>query len=129
MPVVEEATPAGDELRGLLRSTIAEIADQGEAVIIAHAASFALSAKPEVLRVFLTASPQKRAARTAEARGCDAKEAEKLFSRGDGNRADYLKRFYKVSSEGPTDYDVAVNTDRVTPDQAADLIAQAARAA
>jgi cytidylate kinase len=127
MPVLEEA-PANDELRGLIRSTIEEIARQGDSVIISHAASLALADEPEVLRVLITASPETRAERIADARQCDPKQAKKLVSRGDTNRADYIKRFYRISSEGPTHYDLLVNTDRVPAEQAADVIVHAARA-
>jgi hypothetical protein len=127
VPALDQ-TPAGDTLRGLIRSTIEEIAHQGDAVIISHAASLALAKQPEVLRTFITASPETRAERIAEARECGAKEAEKLVSRGDANRADYLKRFYRIGSERPTHYDVLVNTDRLTAGQAADVIVHAAQA-
>ena len=52
--------------------------------------------------------------------------AERLVARGDRNRADYLKRFYRVT-EQPIHYDLVINTDTLTADEAADLIAQAAR--
>jgi cytidylate kinase len=97
-------------------------------VIISHAASLALADEPEVLRVLITASPETRAERIADARQCDPKQAKKLVSRGDTNRADYIKRFYRISSEGPTHYDLLVNTDRVPAEQAADVIVHAARA-
>jgi cytidylate kinase len=126
-PLVDEATPTTDELRGLIRSTIEEIARQGDAVISAHAASLALADESDVLRVLITASPETRAKRIAESRECDAKEAEKLVSRGDTNRADYLKRFYKIAAELPTHYDVVLNTDRMTAEQTADVIVQATR--
>jgi cytidylate kinase len=76
----------------------------------------------------LTASPETRAKRMAAARDCGAKEAEKLVSRGDSNRADYLKRFYGIGSEQPTHYDVLVNTDRLVAEQAAAVIVHAAQA-
>lgn len=123
-----EPTPADQELRGLIRSTIDEIARQGDAVIVSHAAALALATQPEVLRVFITASPETRSARLAETHQCDAKQAEKLVSRGDTNRADYLKRFYDIAAEHPTHYDVLVNTDRLTAEQAADVIVHAAGA-
>jgi cytidylate kinase len=127
-PPVLEATPTGDQLRGLIRSTIEEVAHRGDAVIIAHAASLALATEPDALRVLLTASPETRAKRMAAARDCGAKEAEKLVSRGDSNRADYLKRFYGIGSEQPTHYDVLVNTDRLVAEQAAAVIVHAAQA-
>ena len=126
-PAVIEPTPASDALRGLIRSTIEEIAEQGESVIVAHAASFALVNKPQVLRVLITGGPETRAKRVAESRGCDAKEAKKLVSRGDANRADYIKRFYGIAAESPSDYDLVMNTDRLSAEQAADTIVQVAK--
>jgi cytidylate kinase len=128
MALVEETTPGSDTLRGLIRSTIEEIANQGDAVIISHAASLALTTQPEVLRVLITASPETRAERIAKAHECDTKEAQKRVSRGDTNRADYLKRFYGIGSEEPTLYDVLVNTDRLAAEQATDVIVHAAQA-
>ena len=44
----------------------------------------------------------------------------------DAGRADYLKRFYGISEELPTHYDLVVNTDAVSVEQAAELISLAA---
>jgi cytidylate kinase len=128
MPIFESSGPGDDDLRGLIRSAIEEVAEQGDAVIVAHAAALALDGREHALRVFVTASPQKRAERIAAARECGDKEARKLVSRGDADRADYRKRFYAARSEGPADYDLIVNTDRLPVERAADLIAQAAAA-
>jgi cytidylate kinase len=43
----------------------------------------------------------------------------------DAARRDYLKRFYGVDEELPTHYDLVVNTDVLSVERAADLIAQA----
>ena len=44
----------------------------------------------------------------------------------DAARADYLRRFHGLSAELPTHYDLVVNTDALSIDQAAELVAQAA---
>jgi cytidylate kinase len=126
-PMSEHPGPHRDALRGLIRSVLWESAERGNAVIVAHAASFALADHPDVLRVLVTASPETRARRLAEAQDIDEAEAKKLIARGDANRADYLKRFYKVSAELPSHYDIALNTDRVAPEDATALILSAAR--
>ena len=54
-------------------------------------------------------------------------DGAKLLASGDANRADYLKRFYGVSRELPAHYDIALNTDRVSPEDAAALVLSAAR--
>jgi cytidylate kinase len=37
-----------------------------------------------------------------------------------------MKRFYGIDAERPTHYDLVVNTDKLTPDDAARLIVDAA---
>jgi Cytidylate kinase-like family len=127
VPLVDDPAPRRDALRGLIRSVLWASAEAGDAVIVAHAASLALATRADVLRVLITASAETRARRLAEAQKLGDAEAEKLVARGDANRADYLKRFYKVSTELPTHYDIVLNTDRVAPADAAALILTAAR--
>lgn len=124
--IVVNDQPASDELRGLIRSVIEDIATDGSAVIVAHAASLALADRDDVLRVHVTASPQTRARRLAATRELDQDEAARTVKRSDAGRADYLKRFYGVSAEQPTHYDLVINTDKVAPEAAATLIVQAA---
>lgn len=120
MPIPIDDTPSTADMRDLIRGAIHEIAEQGRAVIVAHAASFALSGRSDTLRVFLTAAPETRQSRVDGG----AKHLAKL----DANRADYLLRFYKVVAEGPHHYDVVLNTDRLEPKTAAEMIARIASA-
>jgi cytidylate kinase len=46
----------------------------------------------------------------------------------DSARRDYLKRFYDIGDELPTHYDVVVNTDALSAEQAAELVSVAAAA-
>jgi hypothetical protein len=126
IPPMPDPGPAADDLRGLIRSAIEEIAARGNVIIMAHAASHALASRRDTLRVLITASPGVRAERFEAAQRVDGKQAQKAVARGDTNRADYLKRFYQISSEVPTHYDLVVNTDRLTAEAAAELIARAA---
>jgi cytidylate kinase len=120
--------PGEADLRGLIRTAIEELAQRGEAVIVAHAASMALGDRSDVLKVMLTASHSARERTVSEQRGLDEKAARKEVERGDANRADYLKRFYGISHESPADYDLVLNTDRLGPHGAVQLIVQAAGA-
>jgi cytidylate kinase len=117
--------PGESDLRGLIRTTIEELAQRGDAVIVAHAASMALGDRDDVLKVMLTASNAARQRTLAEQRGLDEKAARKEVERGDANRADYLKRFYGISHESPADYDLVLNTDRLGPAGAVRLVVQA----
>jgi cytidylate kinase len=118
--------PVESDLRGLIRATIEEVAERGDAVIVAHAASMALGARDDVLKVMLTAGRAARCRTLAQQRGLDEKDAAKQVDKGDANRADYLKRFYGIVHESPADYDLVLNTDSLGPEGAATLVAQAA---
>jgi cytidylate kinase len=120
--------PSDADLRGLIRATIEELAQRGEAVIVAHAASMALGDRSDVLKVMITAPRAAREHTLVEQRGLDEKAAAKQIDKGDANRADYLKRFYGITQESPADYDLVLNTDRLGPEGAVQLVVQAAGA-
>jgi cytidylate kinase len=124
---LEDGPPPTDELRSFIRAAIEDIAAEGDVVIVAHAASHALADGAATLRVLVTASPATRQGRLAQARGIEDGEAGRLLRKVDANRADYLKRFYGVGEELPTHYDLVLSTDRLTPEQAADIVVHAAR--
>jgi cytidylate kinase len=118
--------PTDADLRALIGDVLRSFADQGSVVIVSHAASFALGGR-EVLRVLVTASDETRARRVSETSGTDERDAARQVKTEDGARADYLKRFYGVDRELPTHFDIVINTDALTTEQAADLIASAAK--
>jgi cytidylate kinase len=109
--------------RELIVEAIEDTANRGNTVIVSHAASLALAGRPDVLRVFVTASPDTRAARLGD---IDRDEAKRTIERSDAARGDYLKRFYGVDRESPTHYDLVVSTDWLTVEQAADVVVRAA---
>jgi Cytidylate kinase-like family len=117
---------ASSELvRTFIRDAIQEIAERGDAVIVAHAASYALAGRSGPLRVLITAPREARAAQLAASDGLEGREAARAVKRSDAGRADYLKRFYGVAQELPIHYDLVVNTESLSVDEAAALIAQA----
>jgi len=117
-----------DDIQALIRETIEQTAARGNAVIVAHAASHAISPGPAVLRALVTASPQTRAARVSDVEGLDQAGTARALKDSDAGRADYLKRFYDVGEELPTHYDLVVNTDTLSVERVAELVAQAASA-
>jgi cytidylate kinase len=120
--------PNRDDVRALIRETIERTAALGNAVIVAHAASYAVSHGQGALRVLVTASPHIRAARVGAAEGLDPTRAERAVKDSDAGRRDYLRRFYNVDNELPTQYDLVVNTDVLSVEQAAELVSRAALA-
>jgi cytidylate kinase len=118
-----------EEMRVLIRAAIHQVAQAGQAVIVAHAASMALAGVEGVLRVLVTASPEVRAKRLATVEGLVATAADAAIAASDLERRDYLRRFYGVKEELPTHYDVVINTEVLTAEQAAAAIVAAARVA
>ena len=112
-------------LRSLIRQAVADAAAEGNAVIVAHAASIALAGTPGVLRILVTGTPEARARRLAASEHLSEKEAAKVIGKSDKSRAAYLKRFYGVD-EQPNLYDLIINTDHIPVEGAARLIVQAA---
>jgi cytidylate kinase len=117
--------PTDADLRVLITDVLRSFADQGSVVIVSHAASFALAGR-EVLRVLVTASDDTRARRVSEAMGAGERDGARQVKKEDGARADYLKRFYGVERELPTHFDLVINTDVLTAEKAADILAAAA---
>jgi uncharacterized protein len=120
--------PPSEAVRAFIRDAIGEVAERGNAVIVAHAASYAVGARPQALRVFVTAPRETRSKRLGAANGLSDAEAARTIKRSDAERVDYLKRFYGVGQELPIHYDLVINTDTLSIDEAAALIVQAAAA-
>jgi cytidylate kinase len=111
----------------LIRAAVRETADEGGAVIIAHAGSHTLDDRDDVLRILITGSEERRSGRLAEETGMSGGEVRQAVRDAEKARADYLKRFHGVADERPTHYDLVVNTDALGLDRAAGVVVAAAR--
>jgi cytidylate kinase len=76
--------------------------------------------------VLVTASPDVRAQRVGDSDSLDRADAARAVKESDAERRDYLRRFYDLEDELPTRYDLVLNTDFLSVDRAARLIALAA---
>ncbi len=127
LPTRESHRANPDDLRLLIQAAIHEIAREGAAVIVAHAASMTLATRRDVVRALVTASAETRARRLCAARGIAPEAAAAAVAAADRNRQDYFRRFHDVAEELPTHYDLVINTDALGPDRAAEVIVCAAR--
>ncbi|MCX6024328.1 MAG: cytidylate kinase-like family protein [Chloroflexi bacterium] len=125
-PGLAAFTPTASYHR-LIEQVIHDTAEEGNVVIVAHAASIPLAGTAGVLRVLVTGSQDVRAARYAAHAKLDHGAALKAINESDRERAAYLRRFYRLEQELPTHYDLVVNTDVLSPSKVADLIVAAAR--
>jgi CMP/dCMP kinase len=123
--LVPESLAPDAALRALIVDAIRQTADRGNAVIVSHGAAIPLAGRADTLRVLVTASVETRVRRVAEAgRGPDA---ARFVEDNDVARADYFRRFYEVEQELPSHYDLVVNTDALSGEEAADIVIAAAR--
>jgi cytidylate kinase len=121
------AMPRSDDMRALIIEAIHETAARGNVVIVAHAASIPLAGTEGLLRILVTASPETRVRRISQGTRRPEAEVVSFVSDSDEGRAAYFKRFYEIDEELPTHYDLVVNTDVLTVEDAADLVVSAAR--
>ncbi len=113
-----------EDFRALIREAIQETAEHGDVVIASHAASMSLAGRDDLLRVFVTASPDTRVKRLSEA---GDRDAQKTVKDQDAARADYLRRFHRIDRELSTHYDLVVNTDSLSRDESAEVVVHAVR--
>ncbi|MFN0093548.1 MAG: AAA family ATPase [Dehalococcoidia bacterium] len=118
-----EGVPANpDGYEQLVIDVIKETASMQFVVIVAHGASIPLAGSPGLLRVLVTASPAQRVQRVAGAVRVPPSEARKMVEDSDHARAEFFRRFYQLDEETATHYDIVVNTDAVSIDEASAAI-------
>jgi CMP/dCMP kinase len=98
---------------------------QGNVVIIGRGGQAVLQDLPDVLHVRLIAPLATRIQRQQKRAGVPATEAREQVTHQDKASADYVKRFYNIDPADPIYYDLIINTGKLTPSSAADLIIQA----
>jgi cytidylate kinase len=89
---------------------------------VGHAAQVILRERDDTVRVLVTGSPKYRARRIMTGMGVDEKEALKIIERTDSERVEYFRRFYDTGWLNPSTYDLCINTDHLSPGQAAEVV-------
>jgi cytidylate kinase len=102
-----------------------EAANRDNIIIIGRAGQVILSNFPNTLHVKVIAPARIRARRIAETHNIPIEAASAQIETSDRARRNYLRRYYHVRWDDPELYDLIVNTQRLSPDQAACLICQA----
>jgi cytidylate kinase len=106
---------------------VLELAEQGEGVIVGHAAQYTLRDHAGVLRVLVLGSPEDRAKRLAEEQSIDLKRAAELVKQSDKDRSELLKRVYHFDWLDANMYDLTINTDHLSIDYATEAVMSAVK--
>jgi len=126
VPLATSPLYTSTDYRQFIEQVVRDLAEEGNCVIVGHAAQVILRNRPDTLRVLICGSREARARRIMAGMGVDEKEALKTVDRTDSERLDYFQRFYHVGWLDPWTYDLCISTDRISPRGAADLIVRAA---
>jgi cytidylate kinase len=134
-PALNEISPAAwtaalqsltsDDYRQFVERIVLELADQGEAVIVGHAAQHTLKGRPGALRVLVHGSLERRAERLAQEQSMSPEEALQRVRDSDKERADLLRRVYHFDWLDAAMYDLCVNTDQLPEEYVAETIVAA----
>jgi cytidylate kinase len=132
---VSEIADTMDELFGLHPSswtlvrqtteTILHLAELGNVILIGRGATVITGKVDYVFHVRLVGSLEKRVAHIQELHGLNKQAALELVRREDRGRRRYLKAHFKTDLDDPLFYHLVINTDLVSYENAAQLIADA----
>jgi cytidylate kinase len=124
---VEHREYGASDYREALFSTMAAIAQHGEAVILGRGGNIVLEGAKGSLRVRLIAPRQVRVARLAEDLSISASEADKLVRQTDRERRSFIKKQFGRDIDDPCLYDVVINTAGLTTTEVVSMIWHATR--
>jgi cytidylate kinase len=108
--------------RQFIEQVVRELGRVGDAVIVGHAGQVLLKETPGAVKVLLRGSRQKRIGRVAREQGSTPEEARRLIEEIDQQRREFFKRVYRTDWLDASNYDVALNTDRLSVELARDMI-------
>jgi cytidylate kinase len=110
------------EIIHLTEQIIGEVADTANVVIVGRGAGFVLHERPGVFRVFLRAPDSVRIKTLMARHELTESDARRKMHETDSNRAAYIKQLYGRDWCDPDEYDLVVNTGRVSYATAARMI-------
>ena len=112
----------------LVRKVIYDRAEAGNMVVLGRGGQMVLRNWPGALHVYITAPLEVRVARVAQEREIGRQLAERMVRESDRRRRDYIRHFYDNADwRNPRYYHLIVDTGRIPPEVAAEIIILAAR--
>ena len=105
--------------------TILRLAELGNVIVIGRGGNVVTAKLPGVLHVRLVAPIEQRVEHLHKYNGMSIPAARKFRLREDLGRERYLKKYFHADIEDPLLYHMVLNTGLLSPDQAAQIIADA----
>jgi cytidylate kinase len=107
-----------------LEAVIKELAASQAIVIRGRGSQFILKDFPHSLHVLVIAPLPLRVSRVMSGQKIDEKTARQKITRFDTSRREFIKRYFKVELEDPVHYDLVINTEHLTFEDAAFIITE-----
>lgn len=101
------------------------LAKEGSCVIAGRSGFFVLKDHPNKLDVFIHASRPNRVARVMRKQELSEKEAEEVIDQVDKARENYVQKYASTSRYDLRNYDLVLNMDYLTEDEAVEMIMKA----
>ena len=114
--------PLNEKIFLVQSQVIKEVADQGSCVIVGRSADYVLSENPNCINVFIYADLEDRVKRAVELYGLDAKNAKNAVIKTDKKRAGYYNYFTGKKWGRLENYDLAINTSKITLDDVVEIL-------
>ena len=114
--------PMNDQLYILQHKIIKEKAEKETFVVVGRCADYILTEYDNVVKVFVYADIDARTRRAVERQDIEPSRARQAVAKADKNRANYYS-FYSGQKWGaPENYDLCINSTRLSAEQAADIV-------
>lgn len=110
------------DYRALIEQVVLSLAEEGRCVIVGHAGQAILRETPNVFKVLVHGSKQKRAQRLAIEEGIDIDEAKERIKSHDSQRTSFFKHAYDLDWLDSEVYDLTINTDDVDIETAISMV-------
>ncbi len=105
--------------------TVLHLAELGNVILIGRGATVITAKLENVFHVRLVGSLEKRIERIQASNNLTRAKALDFIRRTDQGRARFLKKYFHHKIDNPLLYDIGINTDRYSPEEAAWLIGEA----
>jgi hypothetical protein len=127
MPAPPSTSPAtmmmtSADYRAIIEQVVSNLAERGSCVIVGHAGQAVLQNTPEVFKVLVTGSPERRILRVIEEQGLTEKDATAFVKNSDHQRIDFFKHVYGIDWLDSSHYDMTLNTDDIDAETAITMV-------
>jgi len=136
LPAIEEKSPGFfDRLLhktpeiylDILQGVVYSVAEQGDGIIFGHGSQILLKDFECALHIRVFAPKKRRVENAMKKRGVDLAHAEKIIQSKDQQLNGFFKYAFGKEYSDPSLYDLIINTDKISREQAAGLIIDLAR--